>query len=351
MAIVLRHVLRVTVLLWALLLMSVATAQSDPAAIQVGVADDSDSARAAGLARAMDAMLVRLTGDPDVVETEAAAALRADVEEYVSGFSYRSPSPSLSSERPERPLQLLARFSRPAVRRALARAEIAVWPASGPSVLVWLGAERNGERFIAGNDRGRRLIESLRAAAQPLGITLMTPLLDLEDRRSVGYADIAGGFETPVREASARYGADAAVIGRLQGDGRGGQQTRWTLLGDDDAPVERWTTSGDTASAVLTAGVRALVPRLRARYAYVPDPDSQRRLSVWVGGIGSLATHQAVADRLGEQVGVTRVMPVAVVGDRVRWELAINVGPQRIRRALTAERRLRPDGDGYRWRQ
>ena len=349
MSVVLRLFFRLAVVVGVAAASHTAMAQGGPASVQVPVANDSDSARSEGLVRAMDAMLVRLTGDPAVIETELAAHLRDSVGQYVSGFSYRTVAAD-NGDWTGRETRLLARFSRPALRNALARAEVAVWPPSPPTVLVWLGAERDGERFIAGSDQGQSLLEPMRAAAVPLGITLITPLMDLEDRRNLGYADIAGGFVDPVREASARYGAEAVVVGRLQGGATRPVRVRWTLLAEDEAPAERWTSAGDSAESVLESGVRELVQRLRGHYGYVPDPDSRRRLMVAVSGVESLAAHQAVAERLGQQVGVTDVVPVEIVDDRIRWQLAINVEAERVRRALDTDRRLRPDGDEYRWR-
>ena len=349
MSVVLRLFFRLAVVVGVVAASHTAMAQGGPASVEVPVASDSDSARAEGLVRAVDAMLVRLTGDPAVVETELAARLRDSAGQYVSGFSYRTVAAD-EGEGTGRETRLLVRFSRPTLRNELARADIAVWPPSPPTVLVWLGAERDGDRFIAGSDEGESLLESMRAVATPLGITLITPLMDLEDRRNLGYADIAGGFVDPVREASARYGSEAVVVGRLQGPGTGSVRVRWAFLAEDEAPADRWTSTGDSVESVLASGVRELVQRLRGAYAYVPDPDSRRRLVVTVGGVESLAAHQAVAERLGQQVGVTGVLPVEVVEDRIRWQLSINVEAERVSRALDNDQRLRPDSDGYRWR-
>ncbi|RZU98991.1 DUF2066 domain-containing protein [Spiribacter vilamensis] len=349
MSVVLRLFLRLAIAVGVVTASPAVMAQGGTASIQVPVAGDSDSARSEGLVRAMDAILVRLTGDPAVVETGLAARLREGAEEYVSGFSYRTVVTD-DGDGTGRETRLLVRFSRQSLRNALARAEIAVWPPSPPTVLVWLGAERDGERFIAGSDQGQSLLEPMRAAAEPLGITLITPIMDVEDRRNLGYGDIAGGFVDPVREASARYGAEAVVVGRVQGAGTASVRVRWVLLAEDEAPAERWTSTGNDAGSVLESGVRELVQRLRGPYGYIPDPDSRRRLMVTVGGVESLATHQAVAERLGQQVGVTDVVPVEIVDDRIRWQLAISVEAERVTRALDTDQRLRPDGEGYRWR-
>jgi len=350
MLIVLRISLALAMAVALLATTSPVAARDDFSAVEVPVADNTAAARDEALAEALDALLVRLTGNPAIVDRPVAERLRDRVNEVVNGFSYRSvvvDDEALDAREP----RLLVRFSRPAVRSALARASVAVWPPSPPAVLVWLGARDGGERFIAGSDRGTALIEALDTAARPLGLRPVAPLMDLQDRRNLSYADIAGGFVGPVRRASARYGSDAVLMGRLARDGRPGYQVRWTLLVADQAPVERWQSRADSLEAVMAAGARGLAERLRERLAYVADPDSRRRLAVRVAGIDSLAAHQAVAERLGQLVGVTRVTPALVESDAVRWQLAIQVDVERVERALAADARLRSTGDGYRWRQ
>ncbi|AUB77946.1 hypothetical protein BBH56_01660 [Spiribacter roseus] len=333
-----------------LVMAPVVPAQDNLGAVEVPVADNSAAARDDALVEALDALLVRLTGQPDIVRSAVAERLRGRVSDTVNGFSYRSVEVD-DGDQAERETRLRVRFSRTAIRNALARDGVAVWPPSPPTVLVWLGAQRDGERFIAGSDRGEALLDALEAAARPLGIRPVAPLMDLQDRRNLGFADIAGGFVEPVRAASERYGADAVLMGRLQQGAGREDEVRWTLLPGDGEPVQRWRTRAASLEAVMAAGARGLAERLRQSLAYVADPDSRRQLTVSVDGIDSLAAHQAVAARLGELVGVTRVIPAEVGGDRVRWRLAIGVDAGRVERALAADPRLQPTGDGYRWRQ
>jgi hypothetical protein len=54
-------------------------------------------------------------------------------------------------------------------------------------------------------------------------------LLDLEDLGVVTFADVWGGFDDRVSAASARYRADAVVIGRVR-PGLTGSEVQWLLL-------------------------------------------------------------------------------------------------------------------------
>ena len=324
-------------------LLPAALAQSAPEAVLVPVADESESARERALGRAMDDMLVRLTGDPAVTGTDLAERLRASAGRYLAGFSYRAADEQTGT-------RLAVRFDETLLRRALGEAGVAIWPAPPPTVVVWLAVERSGERFLVDGEQGAALRERLRAAAASSGLSLLFPLMDLQDRRDLGYADVAGGFAGPIRAASARYAGEAVLAGRLQVADDGSVAARWLLLPGDGEPVERWQAGADAMDPALAAAVGVLAERLRPVYAYVPDPDAGRRVTLTVDGIDSLAEHGRLQDHLAGLAGVERVLTTAVSGGQVRMQLAVSVDEARVREALARDERLGEADDGYRWR-
>ena len=324
-------------------LMPAALAQPLAEAVRVPVADESESARDQALGRAMDAMLVRLTGDPALPDTALAERFRDSAGRYLVSFSYRAADDDAG-------MRLAVRFERARLRDALSRAGVAVWPTPPPNVVVWLAVERDDRRFLVDADQGALMRERLREAAAPLGLSLLFPLMDLQDRGSLGYGDIAGGFADPVRAASARYAGEAALAGRLQIDRNGAVQTRWMLLTGDDSAVQRWVGEADAAAPALEAAVGTLTERLRSVYAYVPEASAGRQVMITVRGIDSLAAHTRLLARLETLAGVERVVPVEVAGDAVRLQLAVSVDEARVREALARDGRLRAQGDGYHWR-
>ncbi len=324
-------------------LLPAALAQPVPEPVTVPVADESESARDRALGRAMDAMLVRLTGDPAIIERGLAERLRASAGRYLASFSYRTGDD-------ETGLQLAVRFDQSLLRGALGEAGVAIWPEPPPTVIVWLAVERAGQRFLVDGEQAAALRERLRGAAGSSGLSLLFPLMDLQDRRDLGYADVAGGFADPVRAASARYDGEAVLAGRLQVADDGAVAARWLLLPGDGESVARWQTDADAMSDVLESAVAVLADRLRPIYAYVPDPEAGRRMTVTVDGIDSLAGHDRLQGYLESLPGVERVLTSAVSDAQVRIDLAVSVDEARIREALTRDGRLRETDDGYRWR-
>jgi hypothetical protein len=67
------------------------------------------------------------------------------------------------------------------------------------------------------------------AAADERGLPIAWPLLDLEDLNAVTFTDVWGGFEDRVVAGSARYRADAVLIGRVR-PGIFGAETEWLFV-------------------------------------------------------------------------------------------------------------------------
>ncbi|MEX0448675.1 DUF2066 domain-containing protein [Spiribacter sp. 221] len=324
-------------------LLPVALAQSAPEAVLVPVADESESARDRALGEAMNVMLVRLTGDAAVTGTDLAERLRASAERYLVGFSYRAADEDAG-------MRLAVRFDETRLRGALGEAAVAIWPAPPPTVVVWLAVEQAGERFLVDGEQGAALRERLRAAAASSGLSLLFPLMDLRDRRDLGYADVAGGFADPVRAASARYAGEAVLAGRLRISDDGAVAVRWLLLPGAGEPVNRWQAEAGGTGPALASAVGVLAERLRPVYAYVPDPEAGRRVALTVAGVESLADHRRLQGYLEGLTGVERVVTTAVSGTQVRMQLAVSVDEARILEALARDERLGEADDGYRWR-
>src|SRR5690606_25504380 len=134
-------------------------------------------------------------------------------------------------------------FNAARVSQALAQRNRPVWGPERPLTLLWVAFDDGfGERVLLGaNDAGvaagsplAELLQTTRAelaaAADERGLPIALPLLDLEDLQALTFTDVWGGFEEPIRAASARYGADSILIGRVR-IGDFGPEVQWLLLG------------------------------------------------------------------------------------------------------------------------
>jgi hypothetical protein len=125
--------------------------------------------------------------------------------------------------------------------------------AGRPSVLVWMaGPDEGGDRLLL-PETNAAAWNGIRAGAVRGGVSMLQPLMDLEDQSRLPPADISARVPTTLREASARYSPDSAVSVYLAAsDGR--WNADWLLVSGET--TRRWSTRGLDQEAVLEAGMK-----------------------------------------------------------------------------------------------
>ncbi|WP_405233627.1 DUF2066 domain-containing protein [Lentisalinibacter salinarum] len=185
--------------------------------------------------RALSQVLVRVTGQRTAAGDPALEALFEDPTRLVQGYRRGAEE------------TLWVSFDGRAIAARLREAGRAVWGSERPVTLLWLAVDRGGgdrdliaaedgpapaavpgrsTRQLDGADRDGFLRQRVEDVARARGLPFVWPLLDAQDRGSVAFSDVWGGFEQPVLEASSRYGANSILLGRIDADGR--QLPRWT---------------------------------------------------------------------------------------------------------------------------
>jgi hypothetical protein len=281
---------------------------------QVPVTGQREAERQDAVRAAFQQVLVKVTGDRRVATQQRLQALVQSPLKFVQQYLYRPLPPGFvpppAPPEAARPTQILwVRFDAQAVDQLLRQANEPVWGRARPATLVWLAVEETGGRYLVGSDARRDLHGELDAQAQARGIPLLYPLLDLEDQRRVGFADVWGGFEREVRAASARYEPGAVLVGRVHRDA-GGWSGRWSLYQDDG--VEHWQSSARERSEVLAAGVDGAADRLAARFARAQSTEAALPVDLLVVNIdkvedyGRAMKYLQSLDSVGE-LAVTRV--------------------------------------------
>jgi len=189
--------------------------------------------RAAAEQAAMASLLIRVTGSRTAALDPAVQPLLAAPREYVmssgelQGGSYR------------------VEFRRAPLESALTALGQRVWGPERPLTLLWvavddgaggralLGADESTEPGVGAMPTVTAMLDAVRedlvAAAEERGLPIALPLLDLEDRNAVEFLDVWGGFEDRILAASARYRADAVLIGSVR-PGLFGNEVEWLFV-------------------------------------------------------------------------------------------------------------------------
>ncbi|WP_409522591.1 DUF2066 domain-containing protein [Nitrincola sp. MINF-07-Sa-05] len=166
------------------------------------------------LQEALAQVLIRISGQRDVTNREAARFLLSDAGRFLQQFRF-APLAVPDSQGMTNELEIV--FDGRSLTEEMRELGMPVVEAVRPRVLLWLAQEQGGRRdFVDSSDE---LIQSLQQAARQRGLPLFLPILDLTDQQALPVDDLWGFFSAPIQQASARYGADLVMSARVIGAG------------------------------------------------------------------------------------------------------------------------------------
>lgn len=260
--------------------------------------------------RALETLVLRLTGDPKAFASPGLAGVRKDPQQIISQYGYDAGPPE----------SLQVDFDMASTDAALRQAGLPTWGSNRPSVLTWwLNDSVEGSNLIGD---GQGSAEPLRRAAQHRGLPLRLPLADLGEQ-SVGTAkNLEGSDPSVLRDASERYGADALVAVHAKEDAGKWSATWQMWAGEQKAQGKA---EGADQAAVADAVMLAVSQRLAQRFAVKPGASSD--MTVQVEGMN--LERYAQMGRLLEPFGGR---PKTVDGDKVLYR--VNASAEQLRAQL-----------------
>lgn len=289
---------------------------------EVTVAGKSGEDREAASTRALAAVVVKVTGSREVLEApalkEAFERPSAYLQQYRYGTTMQPDAAGVMAPVPT----LAVTFDQKAVNALLERASLPIWSRVRPAVLVWLAVEMSGQRTLLGPEDPGGLMEVARQIADERGVPLIVPLLDLEDRANLNVTDVWGGFASFIDRASARYGPEAVLVGRVAASASGAFSGRWRLR-IDGAPIV-WESTGVSTAAVVSEGLQGAADRLGLRFANAGGVPSRVRLQV--RNIETLEDYARTSSYLEALDVVEELAVTAAKAATVSYELRVRGG-------------------------
>ncbi len=286
---------RTLVLLASLSLSFAVRAATFPNLYSVTVSQDpaATDQRAAATQAAFEAVLVRVTGNRYAKSDPELLALIRDASRYTTQYGT------------DRQGRAIVGFNATRVDQALAGLNVRVCGSERPLTLVWAAVDDGqGGRALLGVgdapadaapatvDLLTMLRAELAAAADERGLPIVLPQLDADDLAAVTIDDVSSGIQDRVTTASARYRADAVLIGRLH-PGLVGSEVEWVLLKDGERRMLEGTSVRDGLDAVADQYVSELCSQggattSRLRVLDVKTPDDYGRVMSYLEKVSSL---------------------------------------------------------------
>jgi len=315
----------------------------------VPVAGQQPDLRTAYMKTALQEVLVRVTGQPDVLNRGSVRAMLDSPERFVQQYRYYT----VPGSTPPR-LMLRVNFDGGSIQQALRQQGVAYWgKTERPEILLWLAVEDRGTRYIVSAQDDSDAARELQEAARQRGIPLLLPLMDLEDQSQVRFTDVWGGFFDGLVAASARYKPGDVMIGRLNRGPSGGWEARWDMRDGRDSGS--WRGNGDQLGDVLRAGIDSLSERLASGLAVAESGSMTAMTSITVEDVNTLTAFARVDEYLSSLTTVRRLALERVDGSILQYALQLAGSLDGLTQTIAIGTVLEPSPGGapgaYRMRQ
>lgn len=203
---------------------------------QAIVTGQGEAERARGLALCLEAVLIKVSGDPRLAGDPALAAMEQEAGRFVAGFSYHDRMSGIpvhdEQGTRERPYDLTVTFDPAKIDAALRSLGRAPWPAPRPSLVVLLGIRDATTAYVlaADGERGLGQRQALAAAAAKRGVEAPLPSEAQLAAGRLGYRRLAALAPTRLDALAKARGGDAALAGSLVwSEVARGWTARWRL--------------------------------------------------------------------------------------------------------------------------
>lgn len=301
------------------------------------VKDQSVAERKPAIKLALIQVLIKLTGDRNIAMNNAISSLIERPDRFVQQFRYQQTPNQANQETRTQTQELWVQFDETTLNDALRSYGLAVWGNERPSILVWLVYEKDNNRQFVSNEESPEYIAMLDRHATARGVSLLFPLLDLEDTSRMSVSDVWGGFKEPVLNASNRYQSDVVLTGKLVQTLSSLWESQWSAY--INGQEMHWTSQGELAEIALEEGVNELVDRLASQYINAVSTGTEV-LDLVVSGITDLDAYAKTLSYLESLQAVSDVQVKRVTKNEVLFEVISHGGVAAINQTIALGKTL-----------
>ena len=204
---------------------------------QAIVTGQGEESRDAGFAKALEDVLVKVSGDPRLIGEPGVAAMAEKADAFVDGFHYRDRMAGIpvhdEQGTRDRPYDLVVDFNPAKIDAALRSLGRAPWTAARPRLVVLLGVRIGTAQYVLASDgdRGRDQRDALAMEANRFGMPVALPSEAALDESGLTAATLSKADPSRLDAVAETVGGDLALVGSLTwSDEALGWTSDWSLM-------------------------------------------------------------------------------------------------------------------------
>ena len=294
--------------------------------VLVPVDDQSTESREAGIDIAFSRMLIKLTGNSQILQSPKLKPFLIDPKAFLDSVGFNQLSNSEADKNIATGLDV--KFDRPSIDKLLKQAQLPIIPAIRPNYLVWLMVDdiAHGRRVlddssakqVQAEEHSFEFLETFERSMQARAIPYFLPSYDLEDQLSLSLKNAWAMNIQAINNASQRYDADGWFALRVFKASDGQIRGAWAYQEAGKRQMNDFY--GDSMADLIGASVDQVLDALLQSHTYVPQLETDKLL-VQIDGVLSYKNYQTVLERL-EQLELVESLQLYSVN---RGELVVAV--------------------------
>jgi len=330
----------------------------------VPVPDQSNAARERALKTGLEKVLVKVTGDSQVLLNTRLDSATAEPRRYVTAYSYTSyrdslAAPSEDGTAPRAGMAINIRYSEPAIDQLLRRHQLQIWPAERPLLLAWIVVDDPvaGKQFVT-SEQLPNADAALSQLMADRGVPLLRPMFDLSDSQMLTEAQAWAFDQARLASVAERYDVDSWLILRAYRSATGQWRGAWLLNVEGDDSLH--SLAADSLPKLIAGMVPAAADKLASRYAYVPQ-DIAQQLVIQLDNINDYRAYREATGFI-ESLELVRALAVDYVdADQVGLRVSVEGEAALLLGMLRRDSRIseheppiglvQPEGYWFSWRQ
>lgn len=287
--------------------------------VDILVTDESNPVRQQAFSQGLDEVFIRISGDSIVMEK----LKRPPASRYVKRFSYVPvDEPTTNEQGDVLSHRLKLQYNGSLMEKYLIDNGFSVWGEHRANTVVWMVVRDGSNEYVLKNSDSS-LIKSVTAEAmQRRGIPERWPLFDTGDRKKVSIADLRGGFQDQVIEASRRYSYGPSLTASLNWNGRK-WQSNWSLL--MATGNRHWSLEDNDYQRLINKAIDQAADAMGVVFAINARADKQSLATIKlnVQGVSSIVKYRQLQEYLTELSAVDSAKTLMVDGKSVEFELLL----------------------------
>ncbi|MEC6884158.1 DUF2066 domain-containing protein [Photobacterium piscicola] len=297
------------------------------------------AAREQGLAN----VLVKISGNTDVLDNVAIKTAITNSGHYISQFGY-------SQVNGQRAIDLS--FDKHQIKQLLIKSKASIWKDQRPNILVWMVDSDGQQRNILWDQSTNGLVSDTKQAADSRGLPLTFPVGDMTDATAVNASDLWGDFIDPIASASAHYNADGLLLVKAQQQPDGNVSLNWQFYPQQPSKIATTETqpiSGTTLGTLAqtsTKMINQVTDYLAKKYAVVLGGAAGGNINIEVDNIHSTENFFALEKMLNGLTTVHSANAMRIKGNSVIFQLNLQGSEQAFHQEISHDDQIRQTQSG-----